>query len=51
LQLSSHNAFKHRLLRDTTIIVVVTIVTLLLAGVVGVAIVMLIRCLSLFARK
>jgi solute carrier family 6 (neurotransmitter transporter) len=43
MQLSSHNSFKHRLLRDTTIIVVVTLVVLILSGLVGVAIVMLIR--------
>ena len=43
MQLSSHNKFKHRLLRDTTAIVVVTLVILILSGLVGVAIVLLIR--------
>ena len=37
------NPFKHRLLRDTTIIVFITLVILILSGIVGVAIVLLIR--------
>ena len=37
-QLSSHNRFRHRVIRDTTAVVVVTLVVLVLAGFLGVAI-------------
>ncbi len=38
VQLSSHNRFRHRVIRDTTLVVVVTLVVLVLSGLLGVAI-------------
>uniref|UniRef100_A0A0K2TZK3 Uncharacterized protein n=1 Tax=Lepeophtheirus salmonis TaxID=72036 RepID=A0A0K2TZK3_LEPSM len=37
LQLSSHNKFKHRLARDTTIISIITLIVLVISGLMGVA--------------
>ncbi len=42
-QLSSHNKFRHKLVRDTTIMSLVTLVILVLAGLVGVAVVNLVN--------
>lgn len=38
LQLASHNKFKHNLRRDTTIIILVTLLFLVVSGILGVAI-------------
>ena len=38
IQLSSHNRFRHRVIRDTTVVVIVTLVVLVLSGLLGVAI-------------
>lgn len=38
-QLASHNKFKHKLFRDTTIIVIVTFAVLILSGICGITMV------------
>ena len=37
-QLASHNKFKHKLFRDSTIVVLVTVLVLVLSGISGIAI-------------
>ena len=38
-QLASHNKFKHRLFRDTTIVIIVTFTVLILSGICGITMV------------
>ena len=42
-QLASHNKFRHKLIRDSTIIVIVTLAILILSGLLGVAMVQMIN--------
>jgi hypothetical protein len=42
-QLASHNRFRHNLVRDTSLVAVVTLAVLVLAGLTGVALVKVIN--------
>ena len=42
-QLASHNKFRHKLFRDSSIIIIVTFAVLILSGICGIAIVDILR--------
>ena len=42
-QLASHNHFRHKLIRDSTLIVIITLAVMILSGLLGVAIVQMIN--------